>query len=46
VVEGEARLRVSIPPWAPEGVVLDVPLEPAGVHNLVVRLRLRVGSGL
>ena len=46
VVEGEARLRVSIPPRAREGVVLDVPLELAGVYNLLVRLRLRVGSGL
>jgi molecular chaperone DnaJ len=45
VVEREARLRVSIPPRAPDGVVLDVPLAPAGVHNLVVRLRLRVDAG-
>jgi len=46
VVEGEARLRISIPPREPEGVVLDVPLEPVGVHNLRVRLRLRVAAEL
>jgi hypothetical protein len=46
VFEGQARLRISIPPGEPEGVVLDVPLEPAGVHNLLVRLRLRVDAGL
>jgi hypothetical protein len=42
VVEGEARLRVSIPPRAPDGVVLEVLLQQAGIHNLLVRLRLRV----
>jgi hypothetical protein len=46
VFEGQARLRVSIPPGEPEGVMLDVPLEPVGVHNLLVRLRLRVDAGL
>jgi hypothetical protein len=46
VVAGEARLRVSIPPRAPDGVVLEVPLQEAGIHNLLVRLRLRVDPHL
>jgi hypothetical protein len=46
VVEGEARLRVSIPPRAPDDIVLEVPLQQAGIHNLLVRLRLRVDPRL
>jgi hypothetical protein len=46
VVEGEERLRVSIPPRAPDGVVIEVPLQQAGIHNLLVRLRLRVDPRL
>ena len=46
VIEGETRIRVSISPRAPDGFVLEVPLHEAGIHNLLIRLRLRVDSRL
>jgi molecular chaperone DnaJ len=42
VIEAETPVGVRIPPRVGDGTVLEVPLDAAGVHNLYVRLHLRV----
>ena len=42
VVETEASVRVHIPPRVCDGTVLELPLRDVGIHNLHVRLHLRV----
>jgi hypothetical protein len=42
VVETEAPVRVHIPPRVRDGTILEPPLRDVGIHNLHVRLHLRV----
>ena len=46
VVETEAPVRMRIPPRARDGMFLELPLDRVGIHNLYVRLRLRVDPHL
>jgi molecular chaperone DnaJ len=42
VVETEAPVRVHIPPRVWDGTILELPLRDVGIHNLHVRLHLRI----
>ena len=42
VVETEAPVRVHIPQRAWDGTILELPLRAVGIHNLHVRLHLRI----
>jgi molecular chaperone DnaJ/curved DNA-binding protein len=42
VVEGEACVRVRIPPMAPQGSTYELPLQGLGIHNFFLRLHVFV----
>lgn len=42
VLETEAPVRVHIPPRVRDGTILELPLRDVGIHNLHVRLHLRI----
>jgi molecular chaperone DnaJ len=42
VVETERTVNVSIPPHVREGAVFEVPLRGVGIHNLFLRLHVRI----
>ncbi len=42
VIEGEQELRFRIPPKLPSGSVIEVALDPLGIHNFYLRLHVFV----
>jgi DnaJ-class molecular chaperone len=40
VIEGEQELRFHIPPQLPAGSVIEVALDPLGIHNFYLRLHV------
>jgi len=42
MIEREETVRVGIPPRVTEGAILEVPLHRWGIHNLFLRLRIRI----
>jgi DnaJ-class molecular chaperone len=44
VIEGEQELRFHIPPMLPAGSVIEVALDPLGIHNFYLRLHVFVAT--
>jgi molecular chaperone DnaJ len=42
MIENEELLRVRIPPMAPSGTILEIPLRGLGIHNFYLRLHVVV----
>jgi len=43
-VEGEESVRLRIPPGIPDGALFEIPLQGLGIHNLFLRVRVRVAD--
>lgn len=43
LVEEEEPVRITVPPRTPDGSVIELPLRGLGIHNLYLRVLLRVG---
>ena len=44
MVEGEEIVRIPIPPMVREGTILEVPIRGLGIHNIYLRLSIRIAA--
>jgi hypothetical protein len=44
MVEGEEMVRIPIPPMVREGTILEVPIRGLGIHNIYLRLYIRIAA--
>ena len=44
MVEGEETVRIPIPPMVREGTILEVPIRGLGIHNIYLRLYIRIAA--
>jgi len=44
MVEGEETVRIPLPPMVREGTILEVPIRGLGIHNIYLRLYIRIAA--
>jgi DnaJ-class molecular chaperone len=45
MVETERTVHVHLPPRVREGTIMEVPLHQLGIHNVFVRVHIRISTG-
>ena len=44
MVEDEETVKIRIPPMVKDGAIFELPLRDLGIHNLYLRLYIRIGD--